>query len=216
MSRPATATITSRPPAATTPSSPEPATTRSRPAPATTSSTTGGGDDTIIGGSGNGDDVYDGGTRQPIRSCTRQPPNSITVDLNLADRHLQSASGEGRSATLLIAARLCGQHAGRQGGRCRHRHRCPDRRPERRRRRRQRHHHRQRRRQHHHGRPRRRHPQRRGGDDTFKYTIGDGLDIVNGGTNTAIGDTLAVSGPLATTPSTSSSTARMSSPRSRA
>ena len=50
------------------------------------------GNDTIIGGSGNGDDVYDagGGSNTVIYSSAI---NSITVDLNLADRFLQPVRG---------------------------------------------------------------------------------------------------------------------------
>ena len=53
---------------------------------------TGAGDDTIIGGSGNGDDVYDagGGSNTVIYSSAI---NSITVDLNLADRSALSVRG---------------------------------------------------------------------------------------------------------------------------
>jgi len=62
----------------------------------------GGGDDTIIGGSGNGDDVYDGGTGANTVVYS-SATNSITVDLNLADRHLQPASGGGTIGDLLVA-----------------------------------------------------------------------------------------------------------------
>ena len=62
----------------------------------------GGGDDTIIGGSGNGDDVYDGGTGANTVVYS-SATNSITVDLNLADRHLQSANGGGTIGDLLLA-----------------------------------------------------------------------------------------------------------------
>ena len=154
---------------------------------------TGGGDDTIIGGSGNGDDVYDGG----LGSDTVLYPSaahSITVDLNLADRHLEPASGGGTIGALLIAAgyadntpvgkaegvdigtdaligieNVVGGSAndtitGNSGDNIITGGLGDD------------------------------ILNGGGGDDTFKYTIGDGLDIVNGGTNTAIGDTLAVSG----------------------
>ena len=62
----------------------------------------GGGDDTIIGGSGNGDDVYDGGTGANTVVYS-SATNSITVDLTLADRQLQPASGGGTIGALLVA-----------------------------------------------------------------------------------------------------------------
>ena len=155
----------------------------------------GGGDDEIVGGQGGGDDIYDGGSGDNTVSYP-SATNSITVDLRLADRSEQAANGGGTIGDLLESAEppydpdmqvgyAQGVDIGTDvliniqnvnGG--------------------------------------------AGndtifgndnaniisgaggndtidagaGDDTILYTVGDGVDIIDGGANTPDGDTLAVSG----------------------
>ena len=155
----------------------------------------GGGDDEIVGGQGGGDDIYDGGSGDNTVSYP-SATNSITVDLRLDDRSEQAANGGGTIGDLLESAEppydpdlqvgyAQGVDIGTDvliniqnvnGG--------------------------------------------AGndtifgndnaniisgaggndtidagaGDDTILYTVGDGVDIIDGGANTPDGDTLAVSG----------------------
>ena len=177
----------------------------------------GGGDDEIVGGQGGGDDIYDGGSGDNTVSYP-SATNSITVDLRLDDRSEQAANGGGTIGDLLESAEppydpdlqvgyAQGVDIGTDvliniqnvnGG--------------------------------------------AGndtifgndnaniisgaggndtidagaGDDTILYTVGDGVDIIDGGANTPTVTRWRCREPLATTSSTSSSTSLASSPRSRA
>ena len=63
----------------------------------------GGGDDAIVGGQGGGDDIYDGGVGTNTVSYP-SATNSVTIDLNTADRSAQSTLGGTTIGNLLGTA----------------------------------------------------------------------------------------------------------------